>query len=62
MNRCVEYFKTLAARLKAFSRSCFDLGMAGELRRVSAEVDSKAEEICHGRERPKRWVALLVLL
>jgi len=54
MNSCVEYFKTLAARLKAFSRSCFDLGMAGELRRVSAEVDSKAEEICHGRERPKR--------
>jgi len=54
MNACTEYFKSVAARLKTMSRSCFDLGTSGELRRVATEVDSKAKEMCHEREGAER--------
>ena len=37
-----EYLQSLAARCLRLARSCFDLGIAGELRAMASELEHKA--------------------
>lgn len=38
----LEYLTQLAKRCRRLARSCFDLGVAGELREIAAELEHKA--------------------
>ena len=37
-----EFFSELAKRCRRLARSCFDLGVAGELREMAHELESRA--------------------
>jgi hypothetical protein len=44
------YFRNLAVRLKRLGQSCFDLGVAGELREIAGELERKSTD-AGGRQR-----------
>jgi hypothetical protein len=50
---CVEYLNQLVNRINAIARSCFDLGTVGELRKLSAEVGAKADELARTKKPPR---------
>jgi hypothetical protein len=39
-----DYLQNLATRCRRLARSCFDLGVAGELREMAADLERKAAE------------------
>ncbi len=55
MHKCVDYLRDLATRLRAISRSCFDLGASGEMRRTAADLEAHAPDICRDTDHaPQR--------
>jgi len=45
----IDYLVQLAKRCRRLARSCFDLGVAGELREMASELEHRASE-----PRPRR--------
>jgi hypothetical protein len=39
-----EFFSQLAKRCRRLARSCFDLGVAGELREMAHEIENRAPD------------------
>jgi len=57
-----EFFSELAKRCRRLARSCFDLGVAGELREMAHEIENRAPDpepgvpaAQHAPQRPRRY-------
>jgi hypothetical protein len=49
-----EFFSELAKRCRRLARSCFDLGVAGELREMAHEIENRTPDPEPGVPAPQR--------
>jgi hypothetical protein len=51
-----EFFSQLAKRCRRLARSCFDLGVAGELREMAHEIENRAPDPSPEQQFPEPGV------